>query len=105
MSVQRDPSKDASPGPWSLMERSAEWLVTDCRGNTGGYAVAAVPKYEDCTLERVEANARLIAAAPELLEALKAAEKIIVNAGLRPVCHKEWEQINAALSRATQGAV
>ncbi len=106
MSTQRDPSKDASPSPWSLMERSAEWLVTDCRGNTGGYAVAAVPKYEDCTLERVEANARLIAAAPDLLDACKAALGLMVDLEKSNAIHINQpgrlcaDQIRAAIAKA-----
>ncbi len=89
-------------GPWVIVELAHKNLVT-----AGGSTIAEVYGegiFPEVTPE-VEANALLIAAAPDLLEALRAAEKIIVNAGLRPVCHKEWEQINAALTRATQGAV
>lgn len=39
----------------------------------------------------------------ELVEALKVAEKLIVDGGLRPVAHREWEQIKAAILKA-QGA-
>lgn len=61
-----------TPGPWKagkeLSSRSSEWLIAmDCGDRGRGIAIAeTVP-----ATGRELANARLIAAAPELLEALQ----------------------------------
>jgi hypothetical protein len=56
-----------TPGPWKATFEDYRWVI-DCQGEFGPKKALAVtagfyPKHE--------ANARLIAAAPELLEALK----------------------------------
>jgi hypothetical protein len=65
-----------SPGPWSV----AEWDTRDRDGaiEAGGYQVVDAAGYlvSACTTEGAtdaeEANVRLIAAAPDMLEALEA---------------------------------
>ncbi len=52
--------------------------------------------------EEAKANARLIAAAPELLAALQVAELALRERGLR-ACG-EYRQIEAAIAKATGGA-
>ena len=57
-------------GPWKLEEFDSGWAIETA---TGDYYIADVLKSNDAnTHETIDAaNARLIAAAPELLEALK----------------------------------
>ena len=60
-----------TPGPWQA--RKDRWYLTI---EAGDCWVAQVPNFADRTTERMEANARLISAAPDLVEAcsLAAAE-------------------------------
>ena len=60
-----------TPGPWAAS--SASSVVGALVGASATYHVAAVMPQLDKA--EVEANARLIAAAPELLEACKAVEE------------------------------
>lgn len=69
-----EPKTAHTPGPWTWY-----WRVEDEEANCGvfweqrsgmAYAVARCPRYQ--TKEKWEADARLISAAPDLLEALKA---------------------------------
>ena len=60
-----------TPGPWSRVANSIKSRKADC-------VVVRLPAYTDCSgdetpeqLERWDADARLIAAAPDLLEALE----------------------------------
>ena len=88
-----------TPGPWSYRY----WSNCSDRNLLEGYSISAdghiVPmNTSEGDLYEAEANARLIAAAPELLEALKAAQK----KGSRwhpadPVV----QQINVAIAKAT----
>jgi hypothetical protein len=57
-----------TPGPWGVDDPHLVWAES-----VGEYvATTRVEGWETLSREQVEANARLIAAAPELLEALKA---------------------------------
>lgn len=51
--------------------------------------------------ETSKANARLISAAPELLDALIAAEQAFVEHGIPLSCHASLLQIRAAIDKAT----
>ena len=61
-----------TPGPWKAIERHPDIAVwgRDEDGDPVGEHVASI--YGDGTVENAEANARLIAAAPDVYEALKA---------------------------------
>lgn len=56
-------------GPW--ISRGASVRPSEGKGRTGGYTPLASAQHDKRTKDRREANARLIAAAPELLESLR----------------------------------
>jgi hypothetical protein len=62
-----------TPGPWTLTADGAGWYI-ECspeRGHSVAYIRAEIGEEDpDTSDDEKEANARLIAAAPELLEAL-----------------------------------
>lgn len=58
-----------TPGPWNLSGRTVYTLHRLAHMETNRWS-AQVQGYVDCPAEEADANARLIAAAPELLEAL-----------------------------------
>jgi hypothetical protein len=57
-----------TPGPWRVHEKSPTLVI-----DKHGLVIAQAHSYAECGIMRdeAEANARLIAAAPELLEALE----------------------------------
>ena len=73
--VPASPRPAHTPGPWSIHESAfSSSLVKELHIGTSTRTAACV--YDDCAAgilvrSEVEANARLIAAAPELLEALE----------------------------------
>lgn len=73
-----------TPGPWSLQVEACDQTVAlDIMGN-GVCVSSAIPWSSDteCDVDKAVANANLIAAAPELLEALRDLESracIFVN--------------------------
>lgn len=105
-----------TPGPWATgpMEGSQGCRIwqTDTQGNVKsivGFCLQSKPSRE--LDEETEANARLIAAAPELLAALVGAEKALVKAlPLLPpdkeaVFCGEWlAEIRDAIAQATGDA-
>ena len=99
-----------TPGPWKvekeLSSRLAEWLITMDAGDRGrGIAIAeTVP-----ATGRELANARLIASAPELLEALKHCEDVFMRYEIsrvdgEEITDKALQTIRAAIAKATGGA-
>ncbi len=64
-----------APGPWHLdtWGTGREFVVENCNQGYGAYTIAEIPESlgSDYTPEMTKANAQLIAAAPELLEALE----------------------------------
>ncbi len=65
-----------TPGPWSATFEDYRWVI-DCQGEFGPKKALAVTAG---FYPKNEANARLIAAAPELLEALKVSRAAIAEA-------------------------
>ena len=65
------------PGPWELRQNHPQQWQIYTRGNVHGYAQCLVGDEE-----RGEATARLMAAAPELLEALQNAVRCAERDGL-----------------------
>ena len=108
-----------TPGPWHTTLRAApveegyddELEIAISGSNPNQRTIAATFKtdgftvdgYEmdGCSLEEAQANALLIAAAPELLEALQA----ITNAAKeKRVTSEHYEVAVAAIAKATRGA-
>ena len=68
-----------TPGPWTVKGRKMEARIY---GNVEGGPVAVVPYVTEWASNQYdEANARLIAAAPELLAALQTLVQMTGNAG------------------------
>lgn len=94
-----------TPGPWLMMGRTVYAL----RGGTNRFD-AYVQGY-DVQVGEIEANARLIAAAPDLLEALRNVQQLISEAAMTGFNYKtgDWperlfasqQKTSAALARAT----
>lgn len=82
-----------TPGPW--MVRS-----TGCVG-TDDMMVASVYPMEDQNLEEHDANARLIAAAPELLEALRSAHHMLTRDYIDPAKMAVVYKCSEAIELAT----
>lgn len=80
-----------TPGPWTLEVNPPELLLQQFRIHAGRNAVAKVR----VSTKNSESNARLIAAAPELLDALKACWDLGIDANLVPM-------VRAAIQKATQ---
>ena len=86
-----------TPGPWrvSASKRGGFDIVADNRGTHGGPFVVASRNDIDHRSEESLANCRLIAAAPEMLEALQA---VLASGG------EDWETgacvIRAAIAKA-----
>lgn len=83
-----------TPGPWELISASGRcpWPAV-IRGETGGFLVHGISK------QLCEADARLIASAPELLEALKLAVR--QNSHDMLMTGEELHKCEAAIARAT----
>lgn len=82
-----------TPGPWSIDSNDAQWITADC----DGLVVAEIPYGEgnegDRHHEVNDANAQIIAAAPDLLEALEKLRK-------RPTASQALIIINDAIAKA-----
>ena len=82
-----------TPGPWSIAEGEPDWAIV-----TENVLVASVHG-EDT--ENQEANARLIAAAPELLGALRTAVFHLMGKARRDPDEREViEQMRDAIAKA-----
>ena len=90
-----------TPGPWAI-DRSAHFKTFQICGpmfgpdSNGGYAVAEIA-YAGT---HAEANAHLIAAAPELLAALKEAEIVLAVALSWPGSEGTRSKMRAAIAKA-----
>lgn len=101
-----------TPGPWAVMPEESDKPYVRIRGTQLGerFKVANVlmPDYEgaqELEIEETRANAHLIAAAPELLEALR--DLIGWVPGPKhwhtDACPKAVERAVAAIAKATRG--
>ena len=94
-----------TPGPW--------WVTDSGVRDSGGYICHTKPpthypdqneRYAKEVAER-KANARLIAAAPELLQALRRAVLALAFAAeSSPAMQDDYEAVSAVIAKATGGA-
>lgn len=95
-----------TPGPWFSTDRTIYALMHD--GWTRGVErqknrfYAAVQYDKECSEEEAVANARLIASAPDLIEALLLCEGNISSlAASHPVIYTEWlSVVRSAIAKA-----
>lgn len=94
-----------TPGPWKVGFDG--YTIREDKGTHGGYYVANTAANQPDQMpenirQRDKANARLIAAAPELLEAL---EMLMPQYPSRGMCDEYdramWENAEAAIAKAT----
>ncbi len=95
-----------TPGPWTVTDNTTQGVGHQLRvdSNDGAIADCGRNPFVD---DEMRANARLIAATPELLEACKAAmlwAKTPGNHGGNPYCHNFMGLIEAAIAKA-EGAI
>ncbi len=115
MSSKNTPKTDDknahTPGPWQIGKTDATALrVYAPHGQTTRSDLATVKLYgtgADAAIDEAEANARLIAAAPEMLEALRWAIPALVNHTGRgcKITDEAFARIEAAIAKATGGAL
>ena len=98
-------SAQHTPGPWrlELEEDGAFWLLSDPGVDMTSPATIAKRGTWSHRAKESHANARLIAAAPDLLAALKA----VCSHGTREPqqISSDWDAARAAIARAEGGAV
>lgn len=93
-------SAQHTPGPWSI-----DWNISRLDIHAGGRLVATLrrstrdgpPTYDDA---EAKANARLIAAAPEMLEALRDCRRALELANFT----QELAVVNSAIAQAAGSA-
>ena len=100
-----------TPGPWKIRKAFADddgYEIFPTRGKKPSFGQWAAIATVDGLVSKGESarkNARLIAAAPDLLEALRTARDHI-DMGALEISHcKDAERIRAAIAKATGGAV
>lgn len=91
-----------TPGPWTAapMVRHADnafYITATPNGNNSEKEVAVVGP---CLAKTTAANARLIAAAPDLLDALEALAKLTFESGLTADNTDDWRQARVAIAKA-----
>ena len=93
-----------TPGPWKILRafprRLPFGIAQDRQDAMDCTPVLTSHAFAKKTTDTAEANARLIAAAPDLLAACKEAERLIRNGGTVPVQGMTWEKLTRAIARA-----
>jgi hypothetical protein len=104
------PNSEHTPGPWERVGASYIWKTGD---NGAAVAIVAEPECSDSSSfyqvrmaskrwDEAMANARLIAAAPELLEACKALYALFDDEG---VFREEWQDQASVAFEAAEAAI
>lgn len=95
-----------TPGPWQIKKGHIGDKVTFFVSPNGVYDGIHIhwgEKRYGIPTQESEANAKLIAAAPDLLEALQSAKELISNYRLKKEVPTQgtWDEIEAAIKKAT----
>jgi hypothetical protein len=91
-----------SPGPWRVHEDDPKLIVCFYEGNLK-HPMLVAKSHNWGEPEVSDANARLIAAAPDMLAALKLAEMILSTVSLRTEMHaKAIAAVHDAIQKATK---
>lgn len=83
-----------TPGPWTVHSEMRDCVTFEGRHGTENLFLQNLDGYFAC---QSEADARLIAAAPELLEALQDCREALLRAG----AEGELKVVEAAIAKAT----
>ena len=86
-----------TPGPWFAVADKGQTIIRTSRSSAAFSPLAIVKGDKRDTLKDQEANARLIAAAPDLLEALS---EIINDGGKFVMTNETHRKARAAIARA-----
>ena len=86
-----------TPGPWFAVADKGQTIIRTSRSSAAFSPLAIVKGDKRDTLKDQEANARLIAAAPDLLEALS---EIINDGGKFVMTNETHRKARAAIAKA-----
>ena len=97
-----------TPGPWGIYDTAA-YGIHICKGGIAGQHIGSAQAYVGLTHDEARANARLRAAAPDLLEALRLAlaamenlrAYLIKHADALPPCSTSTLETRISAARAT----
>ena len=94
-----------SPGPWTVVEDHHGTRINDAQGcgimsvsYAGDYSGLAEPTIHD------DADAHLIAAAPKMLEALEACERLLFGTLHDPCASDLYQEVCTAIANARKGS-
>jgi hypothetical protein len=93
-----------TPGPWTLNKTGGIPIVGFDVGD-GGELLPIVPEVHGYNKREAKSNARLIAAAPDMLAALRRAVLALAFAAeTSPAMRDDYEAVSAAIAKATGAA-
>lgn len=102
---------DYTLGPWTAVGNRVYATAASGKDTMTTIEVAVATRADPRARAKVEQNARLIAAAPEMLDALRAAERLawqtgtVIEDGVRTIADDQrgdlWRMIVAAIDKAT----
>ena len=92
-------SAQHTPGPWRI-NLDCETMISNCLDGAEAADICEVSEWSQVFWEERNANARLIAAAPELLEALESARGVLIEHYAAQENDYPLDRINAAIAKA-----
>lgn len=100
--------RSATPGPWTVRGRT---VIAPAGAPGSGYHQVVADCSKTVNPSDADANAPLIAAAPELLEALRIARplvadlgtKLVLNPEMSAMVYNQLQKIDLAIAKASSG--